>query len=152
MMHVNELTSPPVINETYLVDCVLDGGVWVPILGNAHDDRMIDISIWHYHIDLRFSQNIQLVMLSPNQTRASITEWEKTNRKILPQKCIRLRTKPVNLKDLLVDFYEFDKMKNNRCPHKGTYLGNQVSQGCVVTCPAHGLKWDKETGHCIKGD
>jgi len=152
MMHVDELTSPPVVNEFYLVDCVLDGENWVPILGNAHNDKIIDINEWHYHIDLRFSSTIQLLLSSPNQTRNSINEWEKTNRKVLPQKCVRLRTKPVNLKDLLIDLYEYDKIKNNRCPHKGTYLGNQVPQGCILTCPAHGLKWDKETGCCVKGD
>lgn len=34
------------------------------------------------------------------------------------------------------------------CPHQGASLANGKLQGCVVACPAHGLKFDVRTGAC----
>src|SRR3989338_995296 len=34
----------------------------------------------------------------------------------------------------------------NTCPHKGGPLGDGVLDGCVVTCPWHGWKFDVTTG------
>lgn len=36
------------------------------------------------------------------------------------------------------------------CPHAGASLGRGRLQGCVVQCPAHGLKFDLRTG-CMPG-
>lgn len=34
----------------------------------------------------------------------------------------------------------------DRCPHQGASMANGKLQGCVVSCPAHGLKFDVRTG------
>jgi 3-phenylpropionate/trans-cinnamate dioxygenase ferredoxin subunit len=32
------------------------------------------------------------------------------------------------------------------CPHQGASLGQGLVDGCVVKCPAHGMKFDLRTG------
>lgn len=35
---------------------------------------------------------------------------------------------------------------NDSCPHQGASLANGQLHGCVISCPAHGLKFDVRTG------
>ncbi len=45
------------------------------------------------------------------------------------------------------------KSKCMRCPHKGVNLASMPVVDGVVTCPAHGLRFDKKTMTCItKGE
>jgi 3-phenylpropionate/trans-cinnamate dioxygenase ferredoxin subunit len=39
---------------------------------------------------------------------------------------------------------------DDSCPHAGGALGRGKLEGCVVRCPAHGLKFDVHTG-CMPG-
>ncbi|TDY21390.1 3-phenylpropionate/trans-cinnamate dioxygenase ferredoxin subunit [Paraburkholderia sp. BL6665CI2N2] len=38
----------------------------------------------------------------------------------------------------------------NSCPHNGASLANGQLEGCVLRCPAHGLRFDLRTG-CMPG-
>lgn len=38
----------------------------------------------------------------------------------------------------------------NSCPHNGASLANGQLDGCVLRCPAHGLRFDLRTG-CMPG-
>ena len=38
----------------------------------------------------------------------------------------------------------------NSCPHNGASLANGPLEGCVLRCPAHGLRFDLRTG-CMPG-
>jgi 3-phenylpropionate/trans-cinnamate dioxygenase ferredoxin component len=38
----------------------------------------------------------------------------------------------------------------NACPHNGASLANGPLDGCVLRCPAHGLRFDLRTG-CMPG-
>lgn len=35
---------------------------------------------------------------------------------------------------------------DDSCPHNGASLGNGELEGCVLRCPAHGLRFDLRTG------
>jgi hypothetical protein len=48
-----------------------------------------------------------------------------------------------------LDDYKNKKMKCSRCPHKGTLLNSMPNEKGVVTCPAHGLRFDCNTKKCI---
>lgn len=39
---------------------------------------------------------------------------------------------------------------DNACPHNGASLANGHLDGCVLSCPAHGLRFDLRTG-CMPG-
>ncbi|HTR10206.1 MAG TPA: Rieske 2Fe-2S domain-containing protein [Paraburkholderia sp.] len=39
---------------------------------------------------------------------------------------------------------------DNSCPHNGASLANGQLEGCVLRCPAHGLRFDLRTG-CMPG-
>lgn len=36
---------------------------------------------------------------------------------------------------------------DDSCPHHGASLSSGRLQGCIVACPAHGLKFDVRSGH-----
>lgn len=36
---------------------------------------------------------------------------------------------------------------DDSCPHHGASLSNGRLEGCIVACPAHGLKFDVRSGH-----
>jgi hypothetical protein len=40
-------------------------------------------------------------------------------------------------------------MQNMTCPHRGTPLESCSPDGDVVTCPAHGLRWNVKTGELV---
>ncbi|HZZ03304.1 Rieske (2Fe-2S) protein [Paraburkholderia sp.] len=39
---------------------------------------------------------------------------------------------------------------DNTCPHNGAALASGQLEGCVLSCPAHGLRFDLRTG-CMPG-
>ncbi|WP_321937721.1 Rieske (2Fe-2S) protein [Paraburkholderia sp. J8-2] len=39
---------------------------------------------------------------------------------------------------------------DNSCPHSGASLASGQLEGCVLRCPAHGLRFDLRTG-CVAG-
>ncbi len=55
-------------------------------------------------------------------------------------------------KDILVagcdgDYYAI----GSRCTHRGGDLSKGKLEGCIVTCPRHGSRFDLKTGKCIAG-
>lgn len=59
----------------------------------------------------------------------------------------RLVIKDATTQGRLEDLYEDRRLTDcKRCPHHGTPLGNQPITNGQVTCPAHLLKWDLESG------
>ena len=59
----------------------------------------------------------------------------------------RGRTLRVGGKDIAL-FWVDDKWLavDDSCPHQGASLGPGLVSGCVVKCPAHGMKFDLRTG------
>jgi 3-phenylpropionate/trans-cinnamate dioxygenase ferredoxin component len=36
------------------------------------------------------------------------------------------------------------------CPHEGTAFGKRkVEEGCIITCPLHGSRYDVRSGECV---
>jgi nitrite reductase/ring-hydroxylating ferredoxin subunit len=50
---------------------------------------------------------------------------------------------------LFIEDHKDKFIKCGRCPHKGTLLTSCPSERGVVTCPAHGLRFNKKTGACL---
>jgi hypothetical protein len=106
----------------------------------------------HYHVDARFTEE----------------SWYGTDRgrpvrnlhtTIFPDDCrctlfemVCLREMPVQVKlysvfgKLFVDDFTGKKIKCGRCPHKGTDLTTIPVVDGKITCPAHGMQFDAQTG------
>mgnify|MGYP001054784183 FL=1 len=54
---------------------------------------------------------------------------------------------PVAIANVDGQFYAFQTL----CPHQGTNLGGlPLEEGCYITCPQHGSRYDVTTGKCVK--
>lgn len=158
MQHINDLTEPPAVGQTYLVDCIYtEYHEYVPILGPAHDDPVINVPYWHYHLDTRFTESDHSLTYFPGgpsrfHDQRKLQHWEKGRRATRPLVCIR--PEPIyllgNLAEFLYPHYQNQVATNNRCPHKGAYLGNLPVHGGCRTCPMHGLKWHAASGTAKK--
>ena len=140
---------------------------YLPILGPAHVDYVIgehgsDLGLIesHYHLDQRFMTDAQIkkrvVLFADYSIREKVVDWNKDSiaegkyretRTIM--KCLR-KDFPVKvaLRNIEKKFIHSNAI-NNRCPHKGAYLGNLEVEDNCVQCPMHGLKFDSYTKKCI---
>jgi hypothetical protein len=148
---------------------------WIPILfsDSTHIDSELEIEIEHLHYDSRFIKDEDLYIKHGQcYTTALVqgfydhwkwTELEKTNKILwLERICYRqeqLFPQPVFerlVTDKIKNGFPYTRMENMTCPHRSTCLkGHPVKefhegryQG--ITCPAHGLSWDIETGFLIE--
>jgi 3-phenylpropionate/trans-cinnamate dioxygenase ferredoxin subunit len=54
---------------------------------------------------------------------------------------------PVGIANVDGSFYAFQAL----CPHQGTRLGGRpIEEGCIITCPQHGSRYEVTTGTCVK--
>ena len=54
---------------------------------------------------------------------------------------------PVAIANVDGSFYAFQTL----CPHQGTNLGGlRLEDGCLITCPQHGSRYNVTTGECVK--
>jgi 3-phenylpropionate/trans-cinnamate dioxygenase ferredoxin subunit len=54
---------------------------------------------------------------------------------------------PVAIANVDGQFHAFQAL----CPHQGTKLGGRpLEEGCIVTCPMHGSRYEVTTGTCVK--
>lgn len=150
------------------------GGAWVPITGPLHRDaEHINFPQAHWHVDLRFlAGSILRTLTAYGRTPYSIPLQMHP---VEPQgglmvenvfesfvvggvesrlmKCKRLwppypRDKAKWLPALEKAFCA-SKMKGMVCPHRGIPLDGAEREGDVVTCPAHGLRWNVKTGELV---
>lgn len=139
---------------------------YLPILGPAHTDHVIgefgnEIGFIdsHYHLDQRFMTDAQIkkrvVLFTDYGRRSKIVDWQKDEvaegkyrETTTVMKCIR-KDFPIKVAlDNIGKKFIHSNAVNNRCPHKGAYLGNlEVQDGCV-RCPMHGLKFNVHTKQC----
>lgn len=42
------------------------------------------------------------------------------------------------------------KVFDSRCPHQATNIPELAQDGCILTCPKHGWKFDVRSGECIE--
>lgn len=184
---VEDLVSPPVIGQRYLVPCVLvpREGIgstpfgWWPVNGRLHDDADLGVPQQHYHFDPRF--------MSTRQFECRMKFWERRVElldlpheiaksdvlaSILPQPknilslryqvrrmtCMRempLFPRPRVMSTWLPGLEEryADKIAKDcrTCPHRGLPLSSiPVDEHGMVTCPGHGLRWNRKTGNLVR--
>lgn len=184
MENIENLKSPPVIGQIYLVPCVLGKlynigphsipAQWWPVLRPSHEDSKylpkfrtfwvngeeIDETYYesdpntphHFHVDPRFTPE------------SYYTKWEIDNQswhnfvsaqsEVEWRELVCIREMPVQqlftgFGEKFVEDHKDKKIKCGRCPHKGVILSNTPVKDGVITCPAHGLKFDAETGECV---
>jgi 3-phenylpropionate/trans-cinnamate dioxygenase ferredoxin subunit len=54
---------------------------------------------------------------------------------------------PVAIANVDGSFHAFQAL----CPHQGTKLGGRpLEEGCLITCPQHGSRYNVVTGACVK--
>ena len=177
-LRVSELTEPPTPGVRYRVPMVwiergdLPAGWW-PVTGPQHEDKEhINFEHQHWHPDLRFLTEWQLICLTQLST---FQTWELNHegtegtyrahsrailamyvRQLVVRPRLCRRVQPVYprfrvgwywLPTLEAAFKDRAVKDCLRCPHRGVPLGNlpRDRHGRVV-CPAHGLRWNLRTG------
>lgn len=166
-----------VVGKFYQVPCVLTTkaqthgrGEWVPVIGPMHTDKEhIQFETPHWHADYRFTSEQQL--LRARWTRADFNAEHYTpvqlhghrdpenmlvleGPKLRRMKCKRPMPAYVyagvaKWHQPLEDAFKNVTMKNMVCPHRGIPLEGCETHGDVVTCPAHGLRWNFKTGALV---
>lgn len=144
---------------------------YVPVLLPAHDDKLLGFPFWHYHIDFRFFSTSDLV----NYRERFITKYHNVPKeywaaflsninaintysntpefksiKWFPKKYVNSDIK-INVElSVLQDKFKGKTYKCDKCPHKGINLLDQIpNENGIITCPAHGLKFQKQNNKII---
>ena len=170
---VDELRTPPVIGQAYLVPMVFGqwgpfkkNPRWWPVLGRLHEDAaLIGFRYDHYHLDTRFLAKCfwlsnDRCAASPLQTNgrgmnAEGLAAEPTYRRAV---CKRIecgfaapvwREKDPLFFDLAAAFSDAHCLGESGawvCPHREMPLGSLPIEAGIITCPLHGLRWRADTG------
>lgn len=106
----------------------------------------------HYHVDPRFApESFYTTWEIENQSWHS-TIGPESEVKFMTLEC----TREMPVQRLFTGFgpqfvadYQDKKLKCARCPHKGTNLASVPVENGVVTCPAHGLQFNKRNRKCL---
>jgi hypothetical protein len=120
-----------------------------------HDDQDLVANIGlHYHHDLRFWNR------EPHSFdfgKALLIQFLDNNGRIEYRRRKCRREMPADYPHnapkwfgKLQEKFKCAKLKNNICPHRGIDLSGCPSVYGTVTCPAHGLIWDRETGDLVE--
>jgi nitrite reductase/ring-hydroxylating ferredoxin subunit len=176
MKKVTEVQSLTV-GTKYLVPCFFPfrGTMrpkWYPILlaESTHTDPDLGVTVEHLHYDSRFIADKDLLMKDGQPYIASVVvglpahhTWEQMEESSMivwkKRTCYRKEQAFPQpqferlVTDKIKGQYAYTRMENMTCPHRRTCMkGHPIKnidgkQG--VTCPAHGLTWNIETGFLI---
>lgn len=136
-------------------------GDWIPILGSLHSDPEIGADYLHYHYDRRFCKDripARSVLafgvpgqklLWPNADTVVRWRWRKCYRAIDNAFADFSQARIIKK---LEDIHEKCRLQsNNLCPHRNISLnGIPTDDNGNVTCPAHGLTWNKVSGKLVR--
>lgn len=178
LRRIDELTSPPIIGQRYLVPTVC--GSWYgrvgrfPVVGPRHDDaEHLDFKLDHFHIDVRF--------IGPRQGHGAISYYSAHRSDPLAFACAsspihnlterQARWEPWTCRRVSHEYPLPDALKLARfrrlfdayagrrcgrgangvliCPHKGAPLSSLPTKDGKVVCPLHGPTIDVETGRVV---
>ena len=168
------ISDPYVVGRYYTVPTVR-GKVYSdlydwPVMGPEHEDaEFINFPHQHYHVDWRFVperlfNSIGKYGLNTSILGTPLMNGEKSNGRWLHEHGLpdplmkRLRCKREFpeypkapwMKDL-EEKYEGCRLKTAICPHRGIALDNlPCNEDGIVTCPAHGLRWNIKTGEMVR--
>lgn len=166
MQRVDDLTSPPVVGQRYLVFCAFvptgwDGGRprgWWPLMGPPHTDPEIGFPWEHIHIDHRFLDAEQLrwnSCVNDFSRPLTIDGYEPLQYEWRARVCHREMSVYPSRHDVrwqsdLEARYAGTCLKPCRiCPHRGIPIGSVPVRDGQQVCPGHGLAFD-EAGHLVR--
>lgn len=166
--------AEPAVGETYLVPVVRVrsgrcAGQAYPVLSAApHADPELGNDASHFHLDYRFVDFDELrdwgfdpklleawYRFNAAAIRADLAEVEvgrepRVCRRAVPRDAARWAAHGIDYAGARPLRLPLDCL---RCPHKGTYLGNAPrTAGGHYWCPAHGLKFHRETGEVLTAE
>lgn len=171
----NTATDGYTVGQMYRVPCVRVskhhwlGSGWVPVIGPEHEDaEIVNFPYQHFHIDWRFVSDRGFraaggdglipsrvlgipVMREDTHSRAVIEEGPMP----MLRKCRRAMPAYPRRPALTAWLHELEakfancKMTGMVCPHRGLPLVGAQTDGDVVTCPGHGLRWNFKTGDLV---
>lgn len=159
MENIEELSSPPIVGQLYLVPCMFakastdPESTWWPILRPSHNNnkyfkgvvykRDDPEAIFHYHTDPRFSVFPRHNFIDD---AGQVVEFQAMQclREMPPQDRIYFGFNKKFYKD-----YKNTRMRCFRCPHRGINLESMPVRNGLIECPAHGLQFDSESHRTI---
>lgn len=165
-----EDTTRVEVGRTYDVPCiVLTPRVALPVLtAEPHADPELGVSAEHHHYDTRFLLDWELEGLAARLVGYErpvddapavmlVVERARVGKVIRRENRSCLRETPTFPSEVaawsqgLAPTYSGRKWRGGcrACPHRGTPLRGLEPVGGRITCPAHGLKFDVETGVCL---
>lgn len=168
VLRVEDLTSPPVIGETYLVPCIWGSALthprpssfeWIPITGPRHSDSdYIGFNPMHFHFDHQFlSERFRKELvhwMNPEPLTYVAEHYDKAVGIVhWPLVCVRhVKSYPrLSFSSALEHGYRNKAVTCGKCPHRGLPLSSLPREPGtdIVTCPGHGLRWDLNTGDMV---
>lgn len=175
LQRIDEMTTPPVVGQAYLVPCVtLPQGLVVPVMGPRHEDPEINAPRPHWHANPQFMSRDDLMSAItgaflgkyPDKTAILLALHDEetiaaqalgvivtADGPPVEQERICIRPMPPhpggNWLGVLEDLYAERTAKCGRCPHRGFALGPAAPDG-TATCPGHGLRFDASTGRLVR--
>lgn len=172
LQRVDELTSPPIVGQSYLVPTVTypwfgKVDAW-PVMGPKHTDiEHLDFPHEHYHIDVRFLTKRQITFCTIRDSlENTLARWPLFSIKQPPHPDPQWRMRTCRRNEHayppeiqaypqimgLASAYAGRRCARNAaslliCPHKGFALDTLIpdADGRVV-CPLHGLVIDVRAG------
>lgn len=171
LKRLDELDGPPAIGKWYLVPHVKQAMVgcpevsWeVPVLGHAHADPELGVSVKHLHFDTRFLSRALIKDLRikhqvdtrvvPVEDGPSVYRISDGKVFLKRARCARLHTRWPELhtkSNMMTSWAKRYRgkalLKGHICPHRGFDVSNVVpdKDGNIVY-PLHGLKFCGKTG------
>lgn len=151
---------------------------WWPILRPSHEDskyvtrtktiwletetgwRSVDEDYYetdpdtphHFHVDPRFTPQTYYTPWEVQRRSWHSTITPKSEVKFLTLECIRempIQRLFTGFGKQFIQDHQDKKLKCARCPHKGTNLASMPVVNGVVTCPSHGLTFNKKNSKCL---
>jgi len=137
-----------------------------PVIGPMHQDaEIINFHYRHYHIDWRFVSDRLLndVHWHTQIPYGTVLHADRYGQRVLPKPIMRrLKCKrdftpyPAHKATWLPELekaHKGCKLKPGMvCPHRGVPLASIPGVNGIVTCPAHGLKWNVATGELVSNE
>ncbi len=173
-----DLAREPVVGKFYLVPtvrgrwCHYENIDWPVLLPCHEDEEHIGFGWLHYHHDPRFfphriwnvrTQGLDDALAYQDVAGMPLMSSDMINAEGLPKpvwrrrKCLRAMPERNPMRSArwfsnLESAFDGQRLKPGMiCPHKGVCLKGVTVIDGVVQCPAHGLRWDVETGALVIG-
>ncbi len=170
---IDDIKEPPIVGELYLVPCMvieentipdwevqLDGELanknnkklhLYPVINHPHTDVENGQKESHYHRDFRFKPVFVDHYLNNSKISVRVSpsiddSFKNKKPEYFAMACVSTEQKVITP----TSFISKSKLKHKcihkgKCPHRGYDLSQEVPVDGVITCPLHGLKFDKDT-------